>query len=549
MVQESVTAGHPADLVFVDGPVATMDRVRSSTDAVAVHDGRVAALGGTAVRPLIGPTTDVVEIRDRLLLPGFHDAHVHPVHGGIDRLRCGLIDSADAQECLRRVGEYLRARPGVDWVLGGGWEMSQFPGGVPAREPLDSVTADRPAYLVNRDHHGAWVNTAALRLAGIDCHTPDPPDGRIERDAAGQPSGVLHEGATDLVARVLPPVTDREYEQGLLEAQRMLHSYGVTGWHDAIIGAYLGYGDTLPTYLDLDRRGLLTARVRGALWWDRARGEEQIPDLLLRREQGRGQRFRADAVKIMQDGVCENFTAAMMLPYLGGHGSGMSFVDFAELARAVRRLDSEGFQIHFHAIGDRAIRDALDALTSARESHGGNDLRHQIAHVQVMRPDDIPRFRALGVAATIQPRWAVNDVQMTEFTVGSLGHRRARWQYPFRSLRDAGAVLAAGSDWPVSDADPMQAVHVAVNRRELGGMEGTFLPEQALPLMDALAAYTVGSAWVDHLDAETGSVEVGKKADLVLLDRDPFSLPPEEIGQARADLTLVDGRVVHERKS
>lgn len=538
---------HHADLVFVDGPVATMDSVRSFTDAVAVRAGRITAVGSAAVRPLMTGGTEVIDLRGRLLVPGFQDAHVHPVYGGFQRQRCDLSDTADARDCLHRIGEYVRTHPDVPWILGGGWSMGHFPGGTPTREALDLVTGGRPAYLVSSDHHDAWVNTAALRLAGVTSETSDPADGRIARDFQGHPAGTLHEGATELVARVVPRSTDADYLEALLEGQRHLQSYGVTAWHDAILGPYLGYDDPLPSYIDADCRGLLTGRAQGALWWDRARDESQIPELISRRERARGKLFHADAVKIMQDGVCENFTAALMLPYLGARGSGRSYVEPHALARAVRRLDSEGFQVHFHAVGDRAIRESLDAVAFTRDANGANDLRHQIAHVQVVHPSDIPRFRGLGVAANIQARWAVNDFDMTELTAPHLGHRRTSWQYPFRSLRAAGTVLAAGSDWPVSEADPLQAVHAAVNRREFGSGNAPFLPEQGLELIDALAACTIGSAWVNHLDDETGSIEPGKKADLAVLDRDVFSLPAEEIGTTRVDMTIVDGRIVHER--
>lgn len=529
------------EVAFVGGPVATMDAARSFTDAVLVRDGRIAAVGGEAVRERIRPGTEVVELRGRLLLPGFHDAHVHPVFGGMLRLRCDLSQATGGGDCLRLISEHLTEFPDSPWLLGGGWDMAQFPGGTPTRRALDSVTGDRPAYLVNRDHHGAWVNSVALRLAGIDRHTPDPPDGRIERDPAGRPDGTLHEGATRLMEHVLPAAGSEQYLDALAAGQRHLHARGVTSWHDAIVGRYLGYDDLLSTYLLADERGLLTGKVRGALWWDRDRGVEQIPDLLERRKRARGRRFRAETVKIMQDGVCENATAALRLPYLGPDGRGLSFVSPEQLAEAVPRLTAEGFQLHFHAVGDRAVRDALDAVRGS-----GPELRHQIAHVQVVHPGDIARFRELGVAATIQPRWAVNDAAMAELTVPKLGHTRASWQYPFGSLRAAGAVLAAGSDWPVSEADPMLGVHVAVNRREPGSDE-PLGPDEALDLVDALAAYTVGSAWVNHVEQHTGSVEVGKAADLVVLDADPFALPPEEIAGCGVDLTVVDGEFVHQR--
>ena len=537
-----------ADLAFVGGTVATMNSVHSCTDAVAVRSGRVAALGSARVREVIGRGTEVVDLRGRLLLPGFQDAHVHPIYGGLQRLQCDLAGSRDAADCLQRVTEYQQLHGNHGWLLGGGWDMGHFPGGAPDRAQLDAVTGDRPACLLSQDLHSAWVNSAALRLAGVDRSTPDPVDGWVERAADGTPAGTLHEGAVNLVTRRLPRAGEREYAEALLEGQRYLHEHGVTSWHDAIIGEYLGYADTLPTYLDLDRRGLLTGRVRGALWWDPAGELDQLEELRERRERARGDRFRAETVKIMQDGVCENCTASLMLPYLGAHGSGLSYTDKPALDRMVRLLDANGFQIHFHAIGDRAIKEALDAVREARESNGDRDLRHQIAHVQVMRPGDIPRFRALGVAANIQPAWAVNDAQMVELTIPHLGHQRAGWQYPFRSLRDAGAVLAAGSDWPVSDVAPMRAIHSAVNRTEPGGAVDPFRPEESLRLTDALAAYTAGSAWVNHLDRETGSVEVGKRADFVVLDRDPFTIPPECIGDALVDFTLVGGEVVYSRQ-
>jgi predicted amidohydrolase YtcJ len=530
------------EVAFVDGPVATMDAARSVTDAVLVRDGRIAALGDQAVRAARGPRAEVVSLRGGLLLPGFHDAHAHPVFGGLQMLRCDLSEAVDAADCLRRVAAHLRAHPQQDWLLGGGWDMGHFADGWPTRRALDSVTGDRPAYLINRDQHGAWVNSAALRLAGVDRHTPDPPDGRIERDPAGRPDGTLHEGATRLVTHALPAPDAEQYLEGLLAGQRHLHARGVTRWHDAIIGSYLGYADLLGTYLTAERRALLTGKARGSLWWDRERGLAQLPELAERRALARGTRFRVGSVKIMLDGICENATAAMRLPYLGERGSGMSFVPPEQLAEAVPALTEQGFGLHFHAVGDRAVRDALDALRSASPAGG----RHQIAHAQVVHPSDLGRFRELGVAATVQPRWAVNDPSMTELTVPKLGHTRASWQYPLRSLRAAGAVLAAGSDWPVSEADPMLAVHVAVNRADPVDAE-PFEPAEALDLVDALAAYTAGSAWANHAEHETGSIELGKAADLVVLDADPFGLPRDEIGHCGVDLTMVDGEFVYRR--
>jgi predicted amidohydrolase YtcJ len=536
-------ADRPVALAVTGGPISAADG--GDVGALAVHNGRIVALGAERVRALVGPGTEVLDLAGRRLLPGFHDAHVHPLFGGIERLRCDLTGSSHPGECLRRVGEHARSVTHPQWILGGGWEMGLFPGGAPERGPLDAVTGWRPAHLLSRDHHSAWVNSAALELAGIDRGTPDPPDGRIERDPDGRPTGTLHEGAVELVAAVLPTAGEDEYRRGLLEGQRFLHAHGVTSWHDAILGSYAGYRDALDTYLDLDRRGLLTATVRGALWWRRDRGLDQIEDLVQRRARARGERFRADAVKIMVDGICENLTAAMRDPYLGDHGSGLSFVDGDDLAEAVRALDARGFPVHFHAVGDQAVHTALDAVAHARGVNGNSGLRHQIAHLQVVDPADVPRFAELGVTATIQAAWAVNDADMTELTAPLLGAERARRQYPFRSLRDAGAALAAGSDWPVSEADPLLAAHVAVNRSDAG--QEPLVPEESLELRDVLAACTAGSARVNALEDRIGALRVGMDADLVVLDRDPFSLPHGEISDTRVDMTFVRGQLVHQR--
>ncbi len=541
--------GGTADTVFVNGGVYTVDAARSWTDAVAVRDGRIAALGGEAVRALTGHRTEVIDLAGKLLLPGFIDAHVHPIMGGTERALCDLTGTSSSAECLTRITRYARQHPDRAWILGGGWSMDQFPGGTPSRRDLDDVVPDRPVYLVNRDHHGAWVNNRALELAGVGKDTPDPADGRIERERDGTPQGTLHEGATMLVAAHAPATTPAEYAAGLAEGQRHLHSLGITGWQDAIIGPYLGHRDTLSTYLEFATSGRLTARVAGALWWDRDRGEDQLDELLERRSAGQAHRFRADTVKIMQDGVCENFTAAMLDPYLDGRGrptanNGHSFIEAEALARYVTRLDAEGFQVHFHAIGDRGVRESLDAVAAARAANGWNDHRHHIAHIQVIHPDDIGRFRELGVAANMQPLWATADAQMLDLTIPFLGYPRSDWQYPFASLRRSGAVLAAGSDWPVSSPDPLQGIHVAVNR-VLPETGEAFLPAERLVLGDAIAAYTIGSAWVSHLDHETGSVEPGKYADLIVLDRNPFAAEPAAIADSRVEMTFVQGALVH----
>jgi predicted amidohydrolase YtcJ len=536
-----------ADLVLTGGPVFTADGARTTATAVAVQGERITAVGHDAVRELVGPRTEVVDLAGRLLVPGFQDAHVHAVFGGVERGECDLSGTADLGEYRRRIRAYAEAHPEREWITGGGWSLESFPGGTPTRQLLDTLVPDRPAYLVNRDHHGAWANTRALELAGLDAGTPDPADGRIEREADGTPSGMLQEGAAALVSRVVPPTTAADRLAGLLRGQALLHSLGVTGWQDAILGEFNGHADPSDSYLAAAADGTLTARVNGALWWDRSRGAEQIPELVERRARLRTGRFRADSVKIMQDGIAENFTAAMTTPYLDGCGcatanSGLSFVDPEALLGYVTALDALDFQVHFHALGDRAVREALDAVEAARRANGRRDTRHHLAHLQVVHPQDIPRFRALGAVANLQPLWAAHEPQMDELTIPFLGGDGASRQYPFADLLRAGATLAAGSDWPVSSPNPMEGIHVAVNRRGYGEDPDVpvFLPEQRLDLATALAAYTAGSAHVNHQD-DTGTIRVGALADLAVLDRDPFVGPADEIGATGVAQTYVGG--------
>jgi predicted amidohydrolase YtcJ len=538
------------DVVFDGGRIFAADGQPAFDGAVAVRGGRIVAVGGTDVRDLAGPGTRVVDLAGGLLVPGFVDAHVHPVQGGLERMRCDLTEMDTREAYLDAIRSYADAHPDAEWITGGGWNMAAFGRDWPRAAELDAVVPDRPVFLPNRDHHGAWANSRALELAGLDATTPDPVDGRLERDAEGRPSGTLHEGAMDLVGGLAPEPTYDEWMAALLGAQAYLHSLGITGWQDAIIGEYANIIDISDVYLDAASSGRLTARVTGALWWRRDRGVEQIADLRARRERLRAGRFRATSVKIMQDGIVENHTAAMLDPYLDGHGgrtdlTGLSFVDPTALKEYVTTLDADGFQVHVHAIGDRAVREALDAFAAAASTNPPSDMRHHIAHLEVVHPDDVPRFAALEVTANMQPLWAAHEPQLDELNLPYLGERRASWLYPFAALRDAGVRLAAGSDWPVSSPNPLDGIHVAVNRRlpEDGADVPVLLPEQRLDLATALTAYTAGSARVAHHD-ESGVIEVGRMADLAVLDRDPFDGPPERIADTRVVATYVEGTEV-----
>ena len=535
-----------ADLLIVGAPVYTADPARPWADAVAVHAGRVAAVGPQGqVAALRGPATRVLALDGGLVLPGFQDAHVHTAAGGLELAQCDL-HGVEPQGYAAAVARYAADHPAAPWVLGGGWVMDAFGAAGPHLATLDAAVGDRPVLLESTDGHSAWVNRRAMELAGITRATPDPPRGRIQRDAAGEPTGALHEAAMALVGDLAPPPDRAEWEAAVERGQAHLHRLGITAWQDANVSP-----EMLAAYRAVAERGRLTGRAVAAMRWRVEAGDAQLAGLVERRRTGTVGRLRASAVKIFADGVFENRTAAMLAPYLDGDGRpggdrGISMLGPEELARVVTALDGEGFDVHVHAIGYRAVRDTLDAFEAAAAANGRRDARHQIAHLQFVHPDDRPRFRRLGVVANAQPFWSCLDGYMRELTLPFLEPERAGWQYPWASLRRAGAVLAFGSDWTVSTADPLAEIEVAVRRVAPDDRHGEpFLPAERVDLPAALDAFTIGSAYALRLEAETGTVTPGKLADLAILDRDPFDPAAGPIADARVLATLVEGDPVH----
>lgn len=543
------------DTIFVGGRAFTAGWESSRAVSVAVSGGVIAAIGDDDdIRELADASTNEVELEGGLLIPGFHDAHAHPVSGGIELLQCDLSGARDAGDCLRIIGEYAAANPGEEWLVGGGWSMAYFPGGTPLASALDAVVGNRPAVFLNRDHHGAWVSSEAMRRAEITRSTPDPADGRIEHDAGGEPTGTLHEGAMGLVDRVRPPTDPELAYRGLLRAQEEYFRQGIVGWQDAWVGRTFGLDDLLATYLDALDRSDLRARVSAALWWERGDGLAQLPSLIERRERvrarGRAEILDAETVKIMVDGVAENFTAAMSAPYLDARGhptgnSGLTFIEPGELSEFVVALDAAGFNVHFHALGDRAVTVSLDALEAAQRANGVLPSRHHLAHLQVVGERDVPRFAELGATANLQMLWATIDDQLRDLTFPHLEPGLVPRHYPFGELLRAGTNLAAGSDWPVSTADPIAAIHVGVNR--VSPLEDTSplgFPEQALPLAAAMAAYTAGSAGINGRGSYSGQLQVGYRADLAVLAVDPFAAEAAAIATASVVSTWIDGKRV-----
>ena len=536
-----------ADLVLIGGRIHTFDTARSRAEAVAVRDGRIVAVGSTAdIQRLAGPDTRTVDLAGRLVLPGFHDAHVHPMSAGVELGQCNLNDLPSAGATLDAIRACMAGNGGRPWLVGGGWQLTTFPAGQPRRQELDAITGATPAVFSSTDGHTVWVNSAALKAAGITRTTKDPDEGRIERDASGEPTGLLRESATELVSRVVPATTVEEFQAGLVRALAQMHRFGIVSFEEASAREPM-----VDAYRAVAREGKLTARAHLSLYADPALDASQVDRFVATRRAVTEPGLTADAVKIFVDGVIEAATAYVIEPYLPLKGEppvrprGLpNFTDEA-LTALVTRLDREGFQTHMHAIGDAGIRQGLDAIAAAARTNGARDRRPNIAHIQLFHPDDIGRFATLGVVANMQPLWASADEFITNLTEPRLGPERSKWMYPFRSLQQAGARLAGGSDWSVSSVNPLDAIEVAVTRRNVGAPDDapSWLPEQRLDLETAISAYTNGSAYVTFED-DSGSLEVGKRADLVVLDRNVFDLPARQIHEARVLWTVVDGREV-----
>ena len=544
----SVATAHPpqaADLALRNGAVYTLDGARSWAHAVAIRRGRIVYVGtDVGLASHIGARTRIVDLHGRMLLPGFQDAHIHPISGGIQAHGCDLSDLKTADEYVDAVRKYAAAHPQEAWIIGAGWLMSAFgPGARARRELLDAAVPDRPVYLSSADGHTVWVNSRALELAHITAATPDPPDGYIDRDPqTHEPLGSLQEGASAAVDAVLPQPTPAQRSAGLEYAVRLLNGYGITAIQDANVSE-----EDLKTYRALEQRGALSLRVVAAQWWERTAGLEQIARFERLRREYRSALIDPGTVKIMQDGSVENYTALLLEPYhIPGDGRGFPMVEPQLLKEAVTRLDAAGFQVHFHTIGDGAVRQALDAIAAARTSNGDLGHRHHLAHLELIDPADVPRFRELGAAANFQPLWAYADDYVTQLTIPFLGPERSARLYAIGSLYRSGAVVVFGSDWSVSSANPLEELQVAVTRMDpAGGSTEPFLPQERIALPEALAAFTINAAWVNRLEKDTGSIEVGKRADLVVLDRNLFAIPMTEIAHTRALVTLFGGRVVH----
>lgn len=531
----------PADLVLINGGIYTLDPVRPWAAAMAVRDGEIIAVGeNAAISALADATTRVVDLTGSMALPGFHDAHVHPRMGGEALLGCNLAGAGSVDALLATVKEC--AQGGDGWLRGFAFDLGLFDGEGPDRELLDAVTGDRPAFLEAADGHNAWVNSQALSLAGVSADTPSPPHGVIEHREDGTPSGTLRESAMSLVTAIMPTPSADEDIAALRAGLQHLNRFGITSLIDASVGER-----DYRAYRELERRNELSARTLTSLTWGPAYAQhagEDFERVLQDRLRYQSARLRTDSIKIFLDGVLEGETAALVEPYLGSsHHRGELIVEPAVLDAAVTRFDAADLQVHMHAIGDLAVRQGLDAIEAARTINGPRDNRHHIAHLQLIHAQDLPRFAALDVTANFQAFWAWPDEFITELNLPVVGEARVQRMYPMASVQRAGGRLVGGSDWNVSTANPLDAIEAALRRQNPDAAEGPILNEsERVDLATMLEAYTRNAAWLMKHEDRVGSLQVGKRADIVVLDRNLFDLPVSAINEARVLLTLLDGQ-------
>jgi predicted amidohydrolase YtcJ len=534
----------PAELILKNGAVYTLNKAEPWAEAVAVAGGKILFAGSnSAVKKHRGKGTKVLDLAGKMVLPGFQDSHVHLISGGMELEQCNLNDLQTKEEILARIRAYAAENPDNEWIVGGGWALPVFSEANPSKEELDALVSDRPAFLSAADGHSAWVNSRALELAGITAKTGDPKNGRIERKTGtGEPSGTLREAAQGLVGRLIPEPTDEAYLSGLRGGMALANRFGITSIIEASADDKL-----LETYAGLDRGGGLTLRVLASIDVDTDRGVEQVDELVQKRERSHGRHLKATAAKIFIDGVIESHTAALLEPYLDRpQDRGEPVLEVEEYEHLAVALDKAGFQIHVHAIGDRAIRMTLDAMEEAIKANGPRDARHHICHLELIDPADIPRFRVLGVVANFQALWAYADPYITQLTEPILGPERSSRLYPIGSVVRSGGLYAGGSDWSVSSLNPLDAIQVAVTRRDPVAAAGpAWLPDELIDLPTAIAAYTMNGAFLSFEEKMRGTIEAGKAADLIVLDRNLFKIPAQQIHETKVVLTLLEGKAVY----
>lgn len=531
-----------ADLVLLNGKIWTVNEKQPEAEAVAALGNRILAVGSNSdIRKLIGKQTRTVDLQSRRVVPGFNDAHVHFFNGGAGLASVQLRDAKSPQEFARRIAAFATKTPRERWILEGNWDHENWsPAQLPTRQLIDAATANHPVFVQRLDGHMALANSAALKLAGITRNTPDPPGGLIVRDEAGEPTGVLKDAAMNAVYKVIPNPSPEEIAEALKAGMRYAAENGVTSVQDMSASP-----DVLQVYQQLLARDELTVRVSGhqplSQW-------QRLADVGVRAAFG-SDKLKIGGLKGFADGSLGSTTAWFFAPYLDAPTtSGLAsdeLVNEAQMQERILKADQAGLQVAIHAIGDKANNRILTLFAEAVKQNGARDRRFRIEHAQHLRAEEIKAFAQQKVIASMQPYHAIDDGRWAE---NRIGPERAKGTYAFRSLLDAGAILAFGSDWFVAPMEPLMGIYAAVTRRTLDGKRPNgWVPEQKITVAEAIRAYTLGSAYASFDEMRKGSIEVGKLADFAVLSADILKINPVEIEKARVVLTIFDGKVVYER--
>jgi len=528
-----------ADLIISNAKIWTVDKSLPTAQAVAVLGDRIVAVGSTTgVDAWRGPHTRVIDAGGKVLLPGFNDAHVHFVSGGMQLTNVQLNDATTPEEFARRIGERAKVTPKGEWIVGGNWDETKWnPPNMPTKELIDAVTPDTPVFVSRYDGHMGLANSVALRLAGVTAETPDPPGGTVVRDDQGNPTGALKDAATDYIDKVIPPLTHEQRLKIVKRALAYAASVGVTSVQH-LVASYEDIG----VYSELLDRGELTTRIYAA---PSITHVDDLAKLGIGRAFG-GPYLRVGALKAFADGSLGSGTAYFYEPFLNqGNNRGLLADEMHPISLMRDRYmkaDAAGLQICTHAIGDEGISTILDLYAEVEKAHGETDRRLRIEHAQHMAAKDFDRFAQLHVIASVQPYHAIDDGRFAE---SHIGHDRAGRTYAFRTFLDHGVRLAFGTDWEVAPLDPLLTVYAAVTRATLDGKNPNgWFPQQKLSVAEAVEAYTMGSAYAEFQEKEKGSITPGKLADMVLLSDDIFSIAPEKIRDVHVAKTFVGGKLV-----
>ena len=536
-----------ADLILRDGFVFTIDSSNSTAASVAIKSGKIIFVGGNnAVKNFIDEKTKVFDLEGKMILPGFIDSHCHVISSFRYFNELNLYGLKTKQEIQKAIKDYLKSHPDLKYLKGRGWSDTDFPKTGPDKKIIDEIVKDIPVAFFSDGGHSVWVNSKTLKLSGIDENTINPAGGIIERyPKTNEPSGTLRENASDLVSKIFPGYSVNELMEGIEKYQEMVLAFGITTAHDAYLDA--GRNET-EAFRTLEKNNKLNMRFRASLYIDPEKDVDQINSLINERNKNKGSLFQTYSAKIFIDGVVEGSTALLKKPYEHLPGNyGKLLWGLMKLDNICAELDKDKFQIHVHAIGDSAVTVALNAFEYVEKKNSNRDSRNLITHLQLVDPSDIVRFKDLGVVGVPQPYWFTKDDYYYNIQVPFLGQQRADEEYPMKSFFDAGVVVASSSDYPVTiPCNPLEAIQIGITRSELNITDSKEIlwPEERVSLEQMIRSFTINGAYVNFLEKETGSIEVGKSADLIVLDENLFKIAPTEISKAKVLMTIFEGKIV-----